>query len=117
MKQMNAYTMLRADFLAIHRYGWTPAAATPKPRSSRIKWAEGFAGDRPIWITRVGCLNQSAPDAATVVTFYKAASIRASSATRGIRGRPLRPQRQHGRPHRARQGVRRRARVSLKVSA
>jgi hypothetical protein len=54
MKQMNAYTMLRADFLAIHRYGWTPAAATPKPRSSRIKWAEGFAGDRPIWITPSG---------------------------------------------------------------
>ena len=33
----------------------------------------GFAGDRPIRITEFGCLNQSAPDVQTVVTFFNGA--------------------------------------------
>jgi hypothetical protein len=75
MKQLNADTTLRADFLAIHWYGWNAGSCDAKASQleSYIKWAEGFAGDRPIWITEWGCLNQSAPDAAAVVTFYKAA--------------------------------------------
>jgi hypothetical protein len=66
---------LRSDFLAIHWYGWNAGSCDAKASQleSYLKWAEGFAGNRPIWITEWGCLNQSAPDAATVVTFFKAA--------------------------------------------
>jgi hypothetical protein len=66
---------LRADFLAIHWYGWNAGSCDAKASQleSYIKWAEGFAGNRPIWITEWGCLNDSAPDVATVVAFYKAA--------------------------------------------
>jgi hypothetical protein len=65
----------RADFVAIHWYGWNSGSCDSKASQleSYVKWAEGVAGNRPIWITEWGCLNQSAPDAATVVTFYKAA--------------------------------------------
>jgi hypothetical protein len=75
MDAVNADATLRADFLAIHWYGWNAGSCDAKASQleSYIKWAEGFAGDRPIWITECGCLNQSAPDATTVVTFYKSA--------------------------------------------
>lgn len=65
----------RADFVAIHWYGWNAGSCDSKASQleSYVKWAEGVAGNRPIWITEWGCLNQSAPDAATVVTFYEAA--------------------------------------------
>ena len=61
---------------------------------SYIKYAEGFSGNRPIWITEWGCLNNSAPDAQTVLNFYKGAlaDVREAparrSATPGTRGRP-----------------------------
>jgi hypothetical protein len=75
MQRLNADTKLRADFLAIHWYGWNAGSCDAKASQleSYIRWAEGFAGDRPIWITEWGCLNQSAPDDATVLTFFKAA--------------------------------------------
>jgi len=73
--QLNASSSLRADFLAIHWYGWNAGSCDAKASQleSYVKWAEGIAGNRPIWITEWGCLNQSAPDTKTVVTFYKAA--------------------------------------------
>ena len=40
---------------------------------SYIRYAEGFAGGRPIWLTEWGCLNQSAPTAQGVVDFYAGA--------------------------------------------
>ena len=75
MNMLNANTSLRADFMAIHWYGWNAGScnATASELENYIKWAEGFAGNRPIWITEWGCLNQSAPDVPTVVKFYNAA--------------------------------------------
>jgi hypothetical protein len=75
MTRLNADSSLQADFLAVHWYGWNVGSCDAKASQleSYIKWAEGFAGNRPIWITEWGCLNQSAPDAQTVVSFYQAA--------------------------------------------
>jgi hypothetical protein len=75
MTQLAADKSLRADFIAIHWYGWNAGSCDAKASQleNYIRWAEGFGGNRPIWITEWGCLNMSAPDAATVVTFYKAA--------------------------------------------
>jgi len=75
MNMLNADTSLRADFMAIHWYGWNAGScnATASELDSYIKWAEGFAGNRPIWITEFGCLNNSAPDVQTVVTFFNGA--------------------------------------------
>jgi Glycosyl hydrolase catalytic core len=75
MSMLNANTSLRADFIAIHWYGWNAGScnATASELENYIKWAEGIAGNRPIWITEFGCLNQSAPDAQTVVTFFNGA--------------------------------------------
>jgi hypothetical protein len=75
MGQVNANTSLRADFIAIHWYGWNAGSCdkTASQLESYVKYAEGFAGNRPIWITEWGCLNQSAPTLAGVVDFYNGA--------------------------------------------
>jgi hypothetical protein len=75
MTRLNANSALRADFLAIHWYGWNAGScdANAAQLENYIRWAEAFAGDRPIWITEWGCLNQSAPDVDTVVRFYNGA--------------------------------------------
>jgi hypothetical protein len=75
MGQVNASTTLRADFIAIHWYGWNAGScdANASQLESYIKYAEGFAGSRPIWLTEWGCLNQSAPTVAGVVAFYNGA--------------------------------------------
>jgi hypothetical protein len=45
--------------------------------ANRERWSFGRARiarrNRPIWITEFGCLNNSAPDAQTVVTFFNGA--------------------------------------------
>jgi hypothetical protein len=66
---------LRIDFIALHWYGWNAGSCDTKAAGleSYIKWAEGLPGNRPIWITEWGCLNQSNPDAATVQAFYNGA--------------------------------------------
>jgi hypothetical protein len=75
MNSLNANASLRADFLAIHWYGWNAGScnATASELENYVRWAENFAGNRPIWITEWGCLNQSAPSTATVVAFYQGA--------------------------------------------
>jgi hypothetical protein len=75
MAGLAANSSLRADFLAIHWYGWNAGScdASASQLEGYIRWAEGFAGNRPIWITEWGCLNQSAPDVGTVVAFYQGA--------------------------------------------
>jgi Glycosyl hydrolase catalytic core len=75
MGQVAANTTLREDFIAIHWYGWNAGScdANASQLESYIKYAEGFPGNRPIWLTEWGCLNLSAPSTAEVVTFYKAA--------------------------------------------
>lgn len=66
---------LRIDFLNLHWYGWNAGSCDSKASTfeSYLRWAEGLPGNRPIWITEWGCLNQSAPDTATVQRFYTAA--------------------------------------------
>jgi hypothetical protein len=75
MARLNADPSVRADFLAIHWYGWNTGScdANASQLESCIGWAEGFAGDRPIWITESGCLNESHPDAQTVIDFCNGA--------------------------------------------
>jgi hypothetical protein len=75
MGSVNAGTTLHADFIAIHWYGWNAGScdAAASQLESYIKYAEGFSGNRPIWITEWGCLNNSAPDAQTVLKFYQGA--------------------------------------------
>jgi hypothetical protein len=75
MAQLNADSALRADFLAIHWYGWNAGScdADASQLENYIRWVEAFPGMRPIWITEWGCLNQSAPNVDTVVRFYAGA--------------------------------------------
>jgi Glycosyl hydrolase catalytic core len=75
MGSVNGSTTLHADFIAIHWYGWNTGScdAAASQLESYVKYAEGFSGNRPIWITEWGCLNDSAPDAQTVLNFYKGA--------------------------------------------
>jgi hypothetical protein len=76
MNQVNASpTTLRADFIAMHWYGWNAGSCDAKASQleSYIKFIEGFSGNRPIWLTEWGCLNDSAPDTQTVVSFYNGA--------------------------------------------
>jgi hypothetical protein len=87
VEQLNAGKSGQADFLALHWYGWNAGSCDAKASQleSYLKWAEGLAGGRPIWITEWGCLNQSAPDTATVVAFFKAAAAMLARHTRVVR--------------------------------
>jgi hypothetical protein len=75
MAQLNGKPELRADVMAIHWYGWNAGScdASAAGLENYIKWAEDFPGNRPIWITEWGCLNQSAPDEDTVLAFFEGA--------------------------------------------
>lgn len=75
MAKVAADATLRDDFIAIHWYGWNAGScdASASQLESYIRYAEGFAGNRPIWITEWSCLNQSAPTADGVLAFYKGA--------------------------------------------
>ncbi len=66
---------LRVDFLNIHWYGWNAGSCDANAASfeSYLRWAESLPGNRPIWITEFGCMNQSNPNRATVQAFYSAA--------------------------------------------
>jgi hypothetical protein len=75
MAGVAANTTLRTDVIAIHWYGWNAGScdAAASQLESYIKYAEGFPGNRPIWLTEWGCLNQSAPTAAGVIAFFNGA--------------------------------------------
>ncbi|HEX4351982.1 MAG TPA: glycosyl hydrolase, partial [Polyangiales bacterium] len=75
MMGLDANPDLRADFIALHWYGWNAGSCDAKASQleNYLKWAEAFPGNRPIWFTEWGCLNDSAPDSATVVKFFQAA--------------------------------------------
>jgi hypothetical protein len=77
MQQVNADTTgkLRVDFIAAHWYGWNAGSCDAKATGleSYIQWLEGIPGNRPIWLTEWGCLNQSNPTAAVVQTFFSGA--------------------------------------------
>ncbi|MGD0674889.1 MAG: glycosyl hydrolase [Polyangiaceae bacterium] len=77
MTQVNADTTgkLRVDFIATHWYGWDTGACDPAANTleSWIAGIEAIPGNRPIWLTEWGCLNDSNPNAATVQAFYAGA--------------------------------------------
>jgi hypothetical protein len=77
MQQVNADTTgtLRVDFIAAHWYGWNTGSCDAKASTleSFLKQIEAIPGNRPIWLTEWGCLNQSNPDPATVQTFFSGA--------------------------------------------
>jgi Glycosyl hydrolase catalytic core len=75
MTSVNSSSTLQADFIALHWYGWNSGSCDAKASQleSYIKSAEGLPGNRPIWLTEWGCLNQSAPDTTTVLNFYNGA--------------------------------------------
>lgn len=63
---------LRTDFIALHWYGWNAGSCDENASELEhyIEWAENIPGDRPLWITEWGCLNQSNPDPETVEAFF-----------------------------------------------
>jgi hypothetical protein len=77
MNQVNADTTgrLRVDFIAAHWYGWNSGScdANASALESYIRWLEAIPGNRPIWLTEWGCLNQSNPTAAVVQAFFAGA--------------------------------------------
>jgi hypothetical protein len=79
LSQVDADTSgkLRVDFVATHWYGWNAGSCDAKAANleSWIKQIEAIPGNRPIWLTEWGCLNQSNPDAATVQAFFSGAVV------------------------------------------
>jgi hypothetical protein len=77
MSQDNGNTTgtLRVDFMTAHWYGWNAGScdANADCLQSYIDYLEGIPGNRPIWLTGWGCLNDSNPDAATVQAFFSGA--------------------------------------------
>jgi hypothetical protein len=77
MSTVNADTTgtLRVDFIAAHWYGWNTGSCDAKAANleSYLNYLEGIPGNRPIWLTEWGCLNDSNPDAATVQAFFTGA--------------------------------------------
>jgi hypothetical protein len=77
MQSVNADTTgkLRVDFIAAHWYGWNTGSCDDKAASleSYINWLEAIPGNRPIWLTEWGCLNDSNPTAAVVQAFFSGA--------------------------------------------
>jgi putative glycosyl hydrolase len=77
MSQVDADTTgsLRVDFIATHWYGWNAGScdAAATNLEGWIKGIEAIPGNRPIWITEWGCLNQSNPSAAVVQAFFSGA--------------------------------------------
>ena len=77
MEQVNADTTgtLRVDFIAAHWYGWNSGSCDSKAANleSYIKRIEAIPGNRPIWLTEWGCLNDSNPSEAVVQAFYEGA--------------------------------------------
>ena len=66
---------LRIDVVGAHWYGWNSGSCESNASTleSYLKWVEGQTGSRPIWLTEWGCLHDSAPDAQTVINFFKGA--------------------------------------------
>ncbi|MBN2801906.1 MAG: hypothetical protein JXR91_02310 [Deltaproteobacteria bacterium] len=72
---MSQVDLSQVDVVAFHWYGWNAGScdADAKGLENHIKWAESLPGNKPLWITEFGCLNESAPDEQTVLNFYKGA--------------------------------------------
>jgi hypothetical protein len=66
---------LRVDFIAAHWYGWNAGSCDAQAASleSYLEWLEAIPGNRPIWLTEWGCLNDSNPTEAVVQAFFSGA--------------------------------------------
>lgn len=77
MSAVNADTTgtLRVDFIATHWYGWNSGScdANAANLESWLNGIEAIPGNRPIWLTEWGCLNQSNPSEAVVQAFFSGA--------------------------------------------
>lgn len=75
MGKVGSDATLRADFIALHWYGWNDGSCDAKASQleSYLKYAEGLPGNRPIWLTEWSCLNLSAPTPEGVLAFYQGA--------------------------------------------
>ncbi len=77
MDKVNADTTgtLRVDFIAAHWYGWNSGSCDSKASTleSYLKQIEAIPGNRPIWLTEWGCLNDSNPSEAVVQAFFEGA--------------------------------------------
>ena len=89
MDKVNADTTgtLRVDFIAAHWYGWNSGSCDSKAASleSYLKQIEAIPGNRPIWLTEWGCLNDSNPSEAVVQAFYEGAVAMFASHPRLVR--------------------------------
>jgi len=77
MNLLNADTSLRADFLAIHWYGWSLAScdATGAALEGYINQIQAIPGNRPIWLTEWGCLSLPAGTTDAVTRAHMAGAI------------------------------------------
>jgi hypothetical protein len=77
MDQVNADTTgtLRVDFIAAHWYGWNSGSCDAKAATleAYLKQVEAIPGNRPIWLTEWGCLQDSNPTEAVVQACFSGA--------------------------------------------
>jgi hypothetical protein len=75
--QLFANKALRADFMAIHWYGWNEGSCDAKASTleSYIKQVESYSGNLPIWLTEWGCLNKSDTGSATALQAHIAGAV------------------------------------------
>jgi hypothetical protein len=89
MDQVNADTTgkLRVDFIAAHWYGWNSGSCDAKAATleAYLKQLEAIPGNRPIWLTEWGCLNDSNPSAAVVQAFFSGALTMLANHPRVVR--------------------------------
>ena len=89
MDAVNADTTgtLRVDFIAAHWYGWNAGSCDTKAATleAYLKQLEAIPGNRPIWLTEWGCLNDSNPSAAVVQAFFSGALTMLAKHPRVVR--------------------------------
>jgi hypothetical protein len=75
--QVNANPSLRVDFIAIHWYGWNAGSceANASTLEGHIRKIEALPGNRPIWLTEWGCLNNSDTGSAAVTLAHVTGAV------------------------------------------
>jgi hypothetical protein len=75
--QVNADPSRRVDFIAIHWYGWNAGSceANASTLEGHIRKIEALPGNRPIWLTEWGCLNNSDNGSAAVTLAHVTGAV------------------------------------------
>jgi hypothetical protein len=75
--QVNANPSLRVDFIAIHWYGWNAGSceANASTLEGHIRKIEALPGNRPLWLTEWGCLNNSDTGSAAVTLAHVTGAV------------------------------------------